>query len=557
MKKLLALLFAVAFALTAPAQVQNMQAGSGTTGDLTKPTLGFNLASGQTLNVKSGATVSGAGSFDFTSSLKLVVPNAAAPTTSAFGWLAAKNNAWASGRGALQFFDGTANTYLVGALASSTPSNGYVPTWQTGGTIIWAAAGAGTIGGSTGATDKAIIRANGTGGATVQNSTATLSDDAILTLPQASLAGTTRGDGVIVSNTTAATVGVQRYSPRVHWTGQGWKTTATAGSQTVDFAADVIPIQGTTSPTAELQFSSQINAGGYANQLVIGSNGSTYFGPSSTAGSISSTSGGLALTTQSTGNAIVTVQSGSVFGVGTPSSVLPSGASGIFGATDLLGSMFIRRASADAFASYLKFSKARNTMASPNVIQSGDIMGGLYWGAFDGSNWTEHGGDLYMETTEQWTGSARGSRMKFSTITTATTTRNLSLILENNGAVLAATPGAGFGYAPSLSVGSSVTQATSKATGATLNNLCGSITMNNAALLPAASVTFVFTNSTITAADVVVVTWRANGATAGSYTVSVGSIAAGSCGITLTNISAGSLSEAVQLNFVVIKSTTS
>lgn len=65
------------------------------------------------------------------------IPNAAAPTTDAFGEIAGDNNAWAASRGAVQFYDGTANTYLVGALASDTPSNGQVPTWNTGGTVTW------------------------------------------------------------------------------------------------------------------------------------------------------------------------------------------------------------------------------------------------------------------------------------------------------------------------------------------------------------------------------------------------------------------------------------
>lgn len=65
------------------------------------------------------------------------IPNGAAPTTNAFGQIAGDNDAWAASRGAPQWFDGTANTYLIGALASDTPTNGQVPTWNTGGTITW------------------------------------------------------------------------------------------------------------------------------------------------------------------------------------------------------------------------------------------------------------------------------------------------------------------------------------------------------------------------------------------------------------------------------------
>jgi hypothetical protein len=52
-----------------------------------------------------------------TSAVPFVVPSGAAPTTDFFGELEGDNNAWATGRGALQFFDGTANTFLLGVLA--------------------------------------------------------------------------------------------------------------------------------------------------------------------------------------------------------------------------------------------------------------------------------------------------------------------------------------------------------------------------------------------------------------------------------------------------------
>jgi len=50
-----------------------------------------------------------------------------------------------------------------------------------------------------------------------------------------------------------------------------------------------------------------------------------------------------------------------------------------------------------------------------------------------------------------------------------------------------------------------VTQATSKSTGVTLNKSAGQITMNNAALAAGAAVSFVLTNSTISANDTIIV----------------------------------------------------
>jgi len=96
-----------------------------------------------------------------------------------------------------------------------------------------------------------------------------------------------------------------------------------------------------------------------------------------------------------------------------------------------------------------------------------------------------------------------------------------------------------------------VTQLTSKSTGVTLNKSAGQITMNDAALANATNVTFTLTNSGITAKDVVVLSVAA-GATAGAYNCWVSGKSTGSCTITLRNLSGGSLSEAVVINFAVI-----
>ena len=97
-----------------------------------------------------------------------------------------------------------------------------------------------------------------------------------------------------------------------------------------------------------------------------------------------------------------------------------------------------------------------------------------------------------------------------------------------------------------------VTQATSKSTGVTLNKSAGQITMNGAALAGATAVSFTLTNSTLSAKDVVILT-IGSGATATAYTAYVSSMAAGSAVITLRNLTAAtSLSEAVVLNFAVL-----
>ena len=100
-----------------------------------------------------------------------------------------------------------------------------------------------------------------------------------------------------------------------------------------------------------------------------------------------------------------------------------------------------------------------------------------------------------------------------------------------------------------------VTQATSKSTGVTVNTSAGQITMNGAALAAATNVTFTLTNTVLSAKDVVIINVASANATAGAYNAWISSMLAGSCTITLRNITAGSLSEAVVINFAVIHNT--
>jgi len=104
--------------------------------------------------------------------------------------------------------------------------------------------------------------------------------------------------------------------------------------------------------------------------------------------------------------------------------------------------------------------------------------------------------------------------------------------------------------------GGTVTQASNKTTAVTLNKINGEIVMNAAALADDATAAFTLTNSTIAATDVVIVNVASVG-TAGAYQVTVGAVAAGSCSISVLNVSGGSLSEAIKLNFAVIKAVAS
>jgi hypothetical protein len=108
------------------------------------------------------------------------------------------------------------------------------------------------------------------------------------------------------------------------------------------------------------------------------------------------------------------------------------------------------------------------------------------------------------------------------------------------------------GYA--TGAGGTVAQATSKSTGVTLNKVTGEITMDAEALAANTVVSFTLTNSAIAAGDYVQVQHVSAG-TAGAYNCTA-LAAAGSATINVRNLTAGSLSEAIVLKYVVIKAVT-
>lgn len=112
----------------------------------------------------------------------------------------------------------------------------------------------------------------------------------------------------------------------------------------------------------------------------------------------------------------------------------------------------------------------------------------------------------------------------------------------------------GIGYG--TGAGGTVTQATSKSTAVILNKLSGQITMNNATLNAGDTVGFVFFNSLIESTDIVLVQVAGGVGARGSYSVLAdtnGLSGLGAVGIFITNISNVALSEAVILNFSIIK----
>jgi hypothetical protein len=95
-----------------------------------------------------------------------------------------------------------------------------------------------------------------------------------------------------------------------------------------------------------------------------------------------------------------------------------------------------------------------------------------------------------------------------------------------------------------------VTQLTDKSTAVTLSKSSGQITMNAASLAAATNVTFTLTNTLLSAKDVLIL--NVTNGTSAAYNCWVSSMGAGSATITLRNISASPLAEAVVINFAII-----
>ena len=205
----------------------------------------------------------------------------------------------------------------------------------------------------------------------------------------------------------------------------------------------------------------------------------------------------------------------------------------------------------------LRFYKARGTIAAPTVVTTGDDLASLdFYGAVAAGEYVR-AARILVEMTGTIATTRGPGVLTIQTATDAAPSSLTSAVVFGanqsaafTNAITSSHATAGIGYA--TGAGGSVTQATSKATGVTLNTVTGIITMNGAALAADTTVSFTLTDSAIAATDAVVVVHESAG-TLGAY--SFGSTAgAGSAVIAVHNNTPGSLSEAVVLRFVVVKS---
>ena len=220
--------------------------------------------------------------------------------------------------------------------------------------------------------------------------------------------------------------------------------------------------------------------------------------------------------------------------------------------------------------------RGRGTAAVPAAAQNNDVMlrftatgwNGTGFGPTNTASTIPTGIDFVAKET--FNGTALGSEIQFYNAPIGANTRTLSATISSNvstfpavvsvtgnvvstGNILAADGGT-IGY--NSGAGGTVSQGGNKSTGVTLNKPSGEITMQNTALAAATTVQFTLTNSTISAKDLMLLNIVGGATTGAAYNLDA-NCAAGSAVISVRNITAGSLSEAIVLRYAVIRGSTS
>jgi hypothetical protein len=173
----------------------------------------------------------------------------------------------------------------------------------------------------------------------------------------------------------------------------------------------------------------------------------------------------------------------------------------------------------------------------------------------DGNAITSTNTDGNIDITPDGTGEVNISKVDINGGAIDGTTIGGSSAAAVTGTNVLATTSLGYGAGN----GGTVTQATSKSTGVTLNAVSGQITMHNAQLNHNTNVQFTLTNNKIAATDVVLVNVKDCVGASSEYISTITAVGSGSCEIMLRNISNdnNNKSEAVVLSFAVIKAVTS
>jgi hypothetical protein len=191
-----------------------------------------------------------------------------------------------------------------------------------------------------------------------------------------------------------------------------------------------------------------------------------------------------------------------------------------------------------------------NAAGLPLVVGSGSGNTGMTIYSGTASSGSIHFGDTVTTGADGYRGflnyTHSTNSMQFGTDATE------RMRIDSSGNVLVTNP-AGLGYG--TGAGGTVTQATNKNTGVTLNKPSGQIITSNSALPAGAIAGFQFNNTLLASTDVLVLSIVTPNT--GTYQTWVYYSTAGYCFIAIKHNSGTSLSDAVTINFAIIKGVTS
>jgi hypothetical protein len=203
---------------------------------------------------------------------------------------------------------------------------------------------------------------------------------------------------------------------------------------------------------------------------------------------------------------------------------------------------------------------ARGNPSAPGNTQSGDVLCRFVASGWIGNTYSVNVANVAPTSvefiaTENYNSTSAGSKIDFYTSPNGAIVKTLSATMAANGVTstqsIAVNGGSGkVGY--SAGAGGTVAQSGNKSSGVTLNKQTGEITMTSTNLAAATTVQFTLTNSTIANTDVMVINIVGGAATGAAYNLDA-ACNNGSAVISVRNITAGTLGEALVLRYVVIK----
>lgn len=215
--------------------------------------------------------------------------------------------------------------------------------------------------------------------------------------------------------------------------------------------------------------------------------------------------------------------------------------------------------------------RSRGTAASPAVPVNNDVLLRFVSGGWNGSGYGPTAGTTLptgvdFVAKETFSGTAMGSEIQFYNAPLTSNVRTLSATISStqatfpgivsatgnviSGGNILATDGGAVGY--TNGAGGTVSQTGNKSTGVTLNKLSGEITMQSTNLAADTTVQFTLTNSTLGARDVMLLNIVGGAATGAAYNLDA-NCTTGSAVISVRNITAGTLGEALVLRYAVIR----